>query len=145
MGAEAHMRQICADLAWVKALVGAVAALTAVALTLTVDVQPAGSPGRVLQRHTHVSAALLPTTPAESEPAGAAPQQPDVVDKHAEQRVDAAPANQAKSANPANSATQPPQPVPIGVALDPALTKPQPGDTKATLRARAALGKVDGA
>src|SRR5262249_5629499 len=39
----------------------------------------------------------------------------------------------------------PPQAVPVGVALDPALTKPQPGDTEATLRARAALGKVDGA
>ena len=33
--------------------------------------------------------------------------------------------------------------MPISVVLDPALTQPQPGDTEATRRARAALAKVD--
>jgi cell wall-associated NlpC family hydrolase len=129
---HAQIRRVAADLAWVKVLVGAVAALTAVVLTLTVDVQPAASPGRVHHRHAHLSAALLPGTTVSSVPTHPASRQPDVVGKHAEQRPGT------------RLAAQPRQPrVPVSVALDPTLTKPAPGDTAATLRARAALAKVD--
>jgi cell wall-associated NlpC family hydrolase len=117
----------------VKVLVGAVAALTAVLLALTVDVQPAGSPGRARHHQARLSAVVLPGPSTETAPGAvaAAARRPDVVAKHPEPRPAAAPRRS--------------QPVPVSVALNPALTKPQPGDTEATRRARAALAKVDDA
>ena len=114
-----------------KLWVGAVAALTCLLLTLTVHVQPAASPVRT-HRHAVLRSAPLPL-PARmpTTRTSAAPRQPAAADGHAEQRHSASPAQPHA------------QSVPAGVALDPTLTRPQPGDTDATKRARAALAKVD--
>lgn len=129
---DAHIGRVAADLPLVKVLLGAVAVLTGLALTFSVDVAPAASPGRVAHRALSLSAPLAVPTSNASRPTPATALRPDAVGNHAEHPHKAAP--------PARS-----QPVPISVVLDPALTRPQPGDTEATRRARAALGKVDDA
>jgi hypothetical protein len=127
---DTHIGRIVADLPLVKVLVSAAAALTGVALTFTVNVPPAASPGRVSNNAVPLSAPLALSTPSARDTTPAAQRRPDVVDQRAEHQSVAALTRQS-------------QPVPVGVALDPALTRPQPGDTDATRRARAALAAVD--
>lgn len=127
---DTHIGRIVADLPLVKVLVGAAAALTGLALTFTVNVPPAASPGRVTNHAVPLSAPLALSTPTANEPTSAARQRPEVVGQHAEHQSVAALTEQS-------------QPVPVGVVLDPALTRPQPGDADATRRARAELATVD--
>jgi cell wall-associated NlpC family hydrolase len=131
---HAHIGRIVADLPLVKVLLGAVAVVTGVSLTFTVNVPPAASPGRVSDHAVPLSAPLALSAPNTRATTSAASAQPDAVDQRAEPQ---------RAAHPPRHT--PPQTVPVSVVLDPALTRPQPGDTDATRRARAALANVDDA
>lgn len=103
--------------------------LTCAALTLAVAVPPAGS-----ARAEHGQAPALPATVTA-------------------RTVDRTPASSAPAvlppATPARALTKPetvgtprPAPAPVAVALDPELSRPQPGDTEATRRAREQLARI---
>ena len=127
---EAHIGRVIADLPLVKVLLGAAAAVTGMALTFTVNVPPAASPGRVSHGAVPLSAPLALSTPDVSAPTSAATAQPAAAEDHAALHSDTASAEHS-------------QPLPIGVVLASSLTRPQPGDTDATRRARAELATVD--